>query len=499
MSVAERWNFGLRLSILNAAVFAALSLALYVLEIRDITYPTIVEGIFTAGSLACFMVLLRNGGELAAFAFFEVAAGFYFGFGTLYSTVLYPVWFDTIFSLDDQWRLINKINLVNAFSVTIVLIVASMICRRRASDTSTVDGIDQVGILVAPLRRPLLLISLPIVLVLFWLSFPEPENPVWRSAILLLQAITYSAVLLCGMQWSKLPAGEKAVALGLVVSISLTGLFTLSKLMTLIPIGALLAGLMLDSRLSTRLLIGAGVSVLLSFIALYVLVNGSRVNYAYRLSNTFGERVVIISDTLSLATTAVTSSAQGSADTLQLAFNAFTRFGDAPIQGFLISNYDAGNAGNSLDYIWQILVPRALWPDKPNISDQGLDLDAQMSGRKTMTFLGPTYDAEAYWNGGWLDVILISILLGCEIGWFTRKWNRFRTEGLSQVGALIFAVPILANMALLEGWVAITYVGIAVGLAGAVEIGDRFGPFLVALMAGRAKPGPIAALPATEP
>jgi hypothetical protein len=484
-NLAERWNFGLKLSIANAAFYLVVAFLFFVLDVSDITYPTILEGLFTAGSLICFFILLRSGGELAAVTFVVFSAGFYFGFGTIYSTMLSASLFGGLFSTQDQYLLLNKVNLLNAFSVVILLSTAWPLCKKDASAAAATDGVAEVIALVAPLRRPLLMLSIPIAIILFLTSFPEPQSPIWNTLLLLMQAVSDSAILLCGMQWSKLSFAERNIAVGLVIAFAAIGLLSLTKITTLVPIAALLAGLLLDSKSSARLTAGAALVLIAAFLILAILVNGSRGNFAYRPTNTLGERVAIISSTTSLAFTAVSSSIQGSSDTLQLALNVLNRFGDAPIQGYLIDQYDHGKPGYTLDDPWLVLVPRVLWPDKPDISRYGLELNAQMIDAKTQTWLAPTFDGEAYWNGGWLYVILVSVLVGLQVGWFTHKWNRFRDEGLRHVGILIFAVPVLANTALLESWVVIGYIGIPTILFILIAVGDRLGPPIINFMGGR--------------
>ena len=43
------------LTVANAALFFVLSLAMFLFQIKDITYPTIVEVLFAIGSLVCFL------------------------------------------------------------------------------------------------------------------------------------------------------------------------------------------------------------------------------------------------------------------------------------------------------------------------------------------------------------------------------------------------------------------------------------------------------------
>ena len=488
--MVERWNYGLRLSIANAALFFFLSLAAYLLEIRDITYPTIIESIFALGSLYCFIVLIRSEGELAIIGYFVLSCGFYFGLGTIYSTTLVSYQFNTLFSTDDQWLLLNKINLINALSILTLLCVAWPLSKRTQRAAASEFSIAQIASLVSPLRRPLFFLSIPVVVILALGSFPEPENPAWRTTFLLMDAIGYSAILLCGMEWSRISLFEKSTTFIVMIAMSAVGLLTLSKAATLLPIISLTGGLMLNNRVSARLIVGAAIFMIVSFLVLAVLVNGSRGNFATLPQNTMRERITILQGTISTSVTAVEGSAEGGGEVLQIALGVLNRFGDAGIQAFIVQRYDSGKPSNSLHNAWQILVPRFLWPGKPDISAYGLELEAQITNVKIQTWLGPTFMGEAYWNGGWLYVVLVSIMMGLEIGWFTRKWNKFREEGVRHIGILIFAVPVMIVYLPVESWITLTYVGQAGFAALLVLAGDIAGPMVVELIRPKSQLAP---------
>ena len=140
-----------------------------------------------------------------------------------------------------------------------------------------------------------------------------------------------------------------------------------------------------------------------------------------------------------------------------------TRFEVISIQGYLINEYNSGRSGKSLADPWAVLVPRALWPDKPILTRFGTELNAQyyffpgQERPQTNTSIGPTYSAEAYWNYGPLGVVIVSILLGLGLGWFTRCWQQAMAG--QDIAFLLIAFPVAIWASFVESWVVATYLG----------------------------------------
>lgn len=77
----------------------------------------------------------------------------------------------------------------------------------------------------------------------------------------------------------------------------------------------------------------------------------------------------------------------------------------------VISMYDGGEPGNTLDHLFAALVPRFLWPDKPMMTVGGQDLYTQATGQ-IGTSISPGVFAEAYWNFGWIGIPLLMLPMG---------------------------------------------------------------------------------------
>jgi hypothetical protein len=137
---------------------------------------------------------------------------------------------------------------------------------------------------------------------------------------------------------------------------------------------------------------------------------------------------------------------------------AAQRFSIAPFEAHFIALYDSGSPGDSLRNFFNVLIPRAIWPDKPIISP-GTEFDLAFRGFVLQSSLAIGFIAEAYWNLGWTGVILISGMIGLQIGWFTRRWLLFCQHGLSYAG-IFFMAPLVLQQSL---WVETNIVGGYVG------------------------------------
>ncbi len=82
-------------------------------------------------------------------------------------------------------------------------------------------------------------------------------------------------------------------------------------------------------------------------------------------------------------------------------------------QGYAVDAYDAGNPGKSFDNFKYIFIPRIIYPDKPNLNP-GKEYHSLVTGKfneEVPNSVGPGIFVEAYWNGGWLYVVLTSVYL----------------------------------------------------------------------------------------
>jgi hypothetical protein len=133
----------------------------------------------------------------------------------------------------------------------------------------------------------------------------------------------------------------------------------------------------------------------------------------------------------------------------------WTRLNYANNQAFALYEYDGGTPGDSLKLALIAPIPRVLWPDKPFI-ESGRDFYRKLTGGDSATF-GIGFFVEAYWNGGWLAVVLTS----CAIGWFFGKITLVigAEQGLGNLWILPIALLWIRSGARVDGWIHTEIVG----------------------------------------
>lgn len=88
----------------------------------------------------------------------------------------------------------------------------------------------------------------------------------------------------------------------------------------------------------------------------------------------------------------------------------WTRLSYVGPQGFCLDRYDEGRPGNSYHLWYWAFVPRLFVPSKPEMT-QGTMFNVEVTGNP-QSKSAPGIFAEAYWNGGWTMVIVVSIYVG---------------------------------------------------------------------------------------
>jgi hypothetical protein len=89
-------------------------------------------------------------------------------------------------------------------------------------------------------------------------------------------------------------------------------------------------------------------------------------------------------------------------------------------QNFVLDQFDRGRPGETLMPLFYILIPRLLWPEKPNISALGTELTYLISGTSYSSNSPGFFGAEAYWNGGYLMTTIVCLYVGGLFAGLTR-------------------------------------------------------------------------------
>jgi len=108
----------------------------------------------------------------------------------------------------------------------------------------------------------------------------------------------------------------------------------------------------------------------------------------------------------------------------------WARLSYANVQTFVMDQYDRGWSGNTLEMVLYVFIPRFIWPDKPIMSDIGVDFYEIVTGRRLeTTHLGLGIFGEGYWNFGWVGVVLLGLNTGIVfwfMGVFSMGWMAAR-------------------------------------------------------------------------
>ena len=100
----------------------------------------------------------------------------------------------------------------------------------------------------------------------------------------------------------------------------------------------------------------------------------------------------------------------------------WTRLSYVNYQAYAIESYEMGIPGKTFENLKYILVPRFIYPDKPNLNPGQIynSLIQNSFNEKAPNSTGPGLFVEAYWNGGWLYLVLTIIYFTFLIFYFSK-------------------------------------------------------------------------------
>ncbi len=133
----------------------------------------------------------------------------------------------------------------------------------------------------------------------------------------------------------------------------------------------------------------------------------------------------------------------------------WTRLNYANAQAFAMNEYDHGRRGKSLLLAVYTFVPRFIFPEKPEIP-----MGHYFNGIATGNYYSnsaPGIFGEAYWNGGWVCLVLVSIIYSLFLSFF----NRYSVCHLRNGNYLYVPVAIIGiKMGLqMNGWMVPVTIG----------------------------------------
>ena len=447
------WQQAYMQTIAVCFVFTSIALLVFGFGLSSTTLNGGIALSFTIALMITSLRLLTARGSLAALPYFLIGCAVFYGLGTFVATIVPESMYQISFTSDVQRKVLAQVNATNFVAITVVVLAAAPLCMFPAGSrtaSSADGGLQSVMLRLEQYMPALLIASVPIVAIM-WATFPRPTNFLLASLLTPLSGVPLFTVLLAGAIWTRLDGGRKALIVLLILALVLHGMLGMRKMFTILPIMSLVMGMMIFPR--TRVLAGV---IVVCVIVIYGAGMADTLNYG-RLHVGFDpllngplDRLRILWDTVgSLREVSALQQEEGS---------LLQRFTIAPFEAHFIGLYDSGAPGDSLRNFFNVLVPRAIWPDKPIISP-GAEFDGIFRGYFVQSSLAIGFIAEAYWNLGWLGVILISAMIGLQMGWFTRRWHLFCQHGFIYSGIFLMS-PLIIKQSL---WVETNIVGGYVG------------------------------------
>ena len=197
----------------------------------------------------------------------------------------------------------------------------------------------------------------------------------------------------------------RIAAILLVSGQAFLGLLMLNKAAFLLPLAASIGGL--GWRLGVRRVLLPGLATLLiGFLLIGNLVNLGRTVYGVNKSVDWSERISMMAEGLLHPRK---TARDGD-------FNSWSRFCYLPPQTAALDMYDHGRGGDDYKKLGWVFLPRALFPDKPVITESSREFFYKLTGMDTSS-TGQGIFVNGYYNLGWFGVVMVGLVVGCLLSW----------------------------------------------------------------------------------
>lgn len=392
-----------------------------------------------------------------------LASTLYYGLGQLVHILGNP---DTIQRVNkiyfvDQEGLArtNLLNIVGIMAIVGAYLATALMTRLRSvgvrSDIDT-EAQDRRGLSEAKWAVVLfLLIGLP---VKYFLQLPYDLGLLtWVLPGSIKYLGTLSGVAIIPLYWLYKKHGGiyRPVFLVLVISEVLVSLVTLSKLeMIKIALFVLLGSQLVNPGLKKLLASGMVLAVVYALV-LNPFVTFARVAIKRSAASDLSQVIGLVEQ----------YQKQGSA-VQDLEFPQaqlwWARLAYSNVELFAMRQYDRGHSGTTFQLAPYTLIPRFIMPEKPWMNS-GLEFTYLITGDRTMlSATGLGVIGEGYWNGGWLGVAVVGVVIGVLMAGLTVFSIRAVTAR-----AFMFLPISLAGIMLglrIDDWFVPTYIGTSLQL-----------------------------------
>jgi hypothetical protein len=375
--------------------------------------PICLTGTLAAGALR--MVRLEGRAIWTALFTFRIATIAYFGVGAL---VPFLVSDATLIYLQAFFRFnaqnILEFNILVALSAFTVLFVSYIIDVYRPMEPIHIKSGTPLSKAEANARMRWIGNTFLCFGLLIKYGIVVPHTLGWETGQVSGIIFTASSFYLIGIYlitaWSVIGRNRDALVLITSVAVidSIVNVILLSKteIMTLFAVYSLgfLSATVSKAKIAATAVVGIAIFAVSQPLVAYGR-NQLHIIYGRNPAVGFEERLSIIGSYFEPHASVLDSG--GGAGT-----GALTRISYINQAAFAMDARKRGIHSNSLSNIAVVVIPRFLWPNKPNVTQFGQDFVTMATGQRTGSSASPGLFAEAYWNFGWMGVLYLIAPLG---------------------------------------------------------------------------------------
>lgn len=358
---------------------------------------------------------------------FRIAAAVYFSFGNVITYFLNPASQRMIESFFSGYAdLITKLNAVTTLGVLLTLSTVFVV-QRLQDGASTSSAPPKQGVVRITSPKNLFVVGTVFLVIggLVKILYVVPAALGLKTSTLLGSIGTLALLADAGVYliavwaWNFRPRMVWAPISLTVVEVML-GLLEFNKTEVIASIMVLALAWLSKGVTVRRMAVTAGViAMTFSLIAPFVTAGRTEMSRRYQSITGAGlaERIEIASEYFKPSTRVADNSQIG-----------LMRFSYVNGSALALSLYDNGRPGETLATLPAIFVPRALWPDKPDMTAIGREFNYIADGNYDSAS-SPGWFAEAYWDLGWLGLPVVMIPLGIILQvWSTLSLGILRSE-----------------------------------------------------------------------
>jgi len=387
---------------------------------------------------------------------FQVACGAYFGLGPLvyhFGAVESIIYVDSFYPVDEIALL--RTNLLDAAGIAVVA-VAFLIVNHTFAYQEQVNERPFNYIVVQWLTFAFLVTGLFVSLVfvipykLGLLSWTLP------GTVQYLSTFSNIAIILAFILINRGFAYYRWLLYPLITVEMFMAMMTFTKQAVIEVLIAIGLGLYF-SRLNLRALFFGGIGV----VMLYVLVLTPFVSFGRIAFKTVGVGTVDEIVTAVKAYAEIREDFVGYDPGVQ---KWWTRLSYSNAQAFSIESYEHGSRGETVELALYAFVPRALFPSKPLMTPGQEFTIAVMGDDQGETSTAPGVFGEAYWNGGWILVVILCLYIGVLLAGFTIFAERTMSAGKYEYLPIVMTGLSMGYQP--NDWFAVVYVGSLINALG---------------------------------